>query len=1353
MTRLVTALCLLALLTPVHAVDPESQVPGVLKPWIPWVFEGKDQRACPLPAAGGERLCGWPGRLDLDLDAVGGLFAQHWQIFAETWVPLPGGPGAWPQDVRVGSAAAAVVEHDGVPALRLEPGEHVLTGRFLWGAHPQTLPVPPATAMVVLRLDGETVQLPRRDPDGRLWLGAGGSGSAVAERDTLALEVYRRVDDDIPLRVVTRLDLDVAGRAREVQLGPVLLAGAIPLAVAGPLPARLDPDGTLRLQVRPGHWVVELTSHHPGPVAELALAAHPAPWPGQEVWVFAAHPELREVQLSGAAPVDPRQTRLPPGWARLPAFLLRPGEALRLTQVRRGDAESAPDRLTLSRDLWLDFGGGGYTLRDRIGGELTRTWRLEAGEGMDLGQVSVDAEPRFITRLGDAPRQGVEVRQGRLDLVADSRIEGATRRLPASGWALDFQSIETRLHLPPGWDLLGVSGVDNLPATWLNRWTLLDLFLVLVIALAVGRLWGWGWGALTLITLALTWQSPGAPQLVWLHVLAAYALLRLLPAEPARAAMTRVRRFLLLYYRAALVALALIALPFLVEQVRSGIYPQLERPWPVGAQTVTTAHDREQPVLAAAPAMEAMERKSRLRSGADLPLAGAPPAPRPLPVIDPDARVQTGPGVPDWEWNTWTFAWRGPLPADHAVGLWLRSPRWGLALALAQLGLILVLGLKLAGLLGKAVRRAPTAAMVLLAAGLSGTPSPSVAQAFPTPELLDALKARLTEPPDCLPGCAEIPRMALVTTVDGLQIRLNVSTAEAVAVPVPGGPDAWTPTNITLDDAPLDGLLRVADGTYLVALPAGHWRLVLAGPLPARDQVQLPLPLPPQRVEVSGEGWRVEGLDENGRPGGQLQLVRLRPEGEQRAQLDPSELPPLLRVERTLRLGLDWRVETRVSRLSPPQFPVALEVPLLPGERVLRESAQIRDGRLLVSLTPGTSETGWESSLEPVDSLRLRASEDDRLSEEWRVEASPLWHLSWEGIPVVHAEGGPNLWVPTWRPWPGEEVRLLLSRPAGVSGPTLTLDQSSYRLVPGRRHTDATLSLTLRSSQGGEHAIRLPPGADLTQVRIDGIERPLRLEDGSLTLPLVPATERVEIAWRQPDPLQPLYAPTVPDVGIPGVNARVQVAMAPDRWILFTGGPAVGPAVLFWGLVVVLVLLAAGLGRSRITPLRSWDWLLLGLGLSQAGIWVGLLFAGWLFALGLRSRLAQDLPGDLPPWRFNLMQIGLVLLSLAALAALFAAVEQGLLGRPEMQIAGNGSTAASLDWYQDRSGPQLPGVWVVSVPILVYRGLMLAWALWLAVRLLDWLRWGWDGFSTPVLWREVKLKLPARGAPSAGKSG
>jgi len=55
---------------------------------------------------------------------------------------------------------------------------------------------------------------------------------------------------------------------------------------------------------------------------------------------------------------------------------------------------------------------------------------------------------------------------------------------------LDFQVLRTWLHLPPGWDLLVVSGVDNLPDTWLYRWILLDLFLVFVIALAAARFWG-----------------------------------------------------------------------------------------------------------------------------------------------------------------------------------------------------------------------------------------------------------------------------------------------------------------------------------------------------------------------------------------------------------------------------------------------------------------------------------------------------------------------------------------------------------------------------------------------------------------------------------------------------------------------------------------------------------------------------------------------------------------------------------------------------------------------------------------------------------------------------------------------
>ncbi len=107
------------------------------------------------------------------------------------------------------------------------------------------------------------------------------------------------------------------------------------------------------------------------------------------------------------------------------------------------------------------------------------------------------------------------------------------------------------------------------------------------------------------------------------------------------------------------------------------------------------------------------------------------------------------------------------------------------------------------------------------------------------------------------------------------------------------------------------------------------------------------------------------------------------------------------------------------------------------------------------------------------------------------------------------------------------------------------------------------------------------------------------------------------------------------------------------------------------------------------------------------------------------------------------MQISLGVLTLVALVGLFAAIQKGLLGVPEMQIAGNGSYGGSLQWYQDRAGETLPRPWAFSLPLMVYRLAMLAWALWLAQALLSWLRWGWGCFTSGGLWRPWRKKIEA----------
>jgi hypothetical protein len=247
-----------------------------------------------------------------------------------------------------------------------------------------------------------------------------------------------------------------------------------------------------------------------------------------------------------------------------------------------------------------------------------------------------------------------------------------------------------------------------------------------------------------------------------------------------------------------------------------------------------------------------------------------------------------------------------------------------------------------------------------------------------------------------------------------------------------------------------------------------------------------------------------------------------------------------------------------------------------------------------------------------------------------------------------------------------------------------------------------------------------------------------------VSLPVHPGPQTYRLNWRQSSGIEAVWNSPEIDLGLESVNSEIQIELGRDRWLLFTSGPTLGPAVLFWGELSIILLAALILGRLRdYSPLGTISWLLLGIGLSQVSIWSGLLVVATFFAFGYRRRLAPKQLGG----SFNLLQIALVLLALLTLATLFWALQQGLLGLPQMQIDGNGSSAYHLNWYQDRSGPLLPVVRLYSVPLLIYRLLMLAWALWLAFALLRWVGWGWQAFSQGGCWIEIKIRLPKRKQP------
>ena len=511
-------------------------VPEPLQPWQEWALKDYTDIQCPFSLQDAKQSqCLWPGTLQLQVNATGLHFEQSWRVFSTGSVPLPGGEGYWPESLLVNAVSGLVVDVNGSPAVHLRPGLYQVAGVIPWRRIPESLQLPKGIALLQLQVNGEKVNHPNLDSDGRLWFSQRENKPEpeTESEDKLTVRVYRHLVDSIPFIIETQVDLEVAGKAREVVLGKLLFDGFTPRNLNSPLPARLDQDGRLRIQLRPGQWQVRLQAHRLGELEKIFFETSEAGfWPEEEVWVFEAQPELRQVRVEGAVGLDPSQTALPDSWKKWPAYHLQQGQAMNLVELRRGDPQPSPNQITVQRDLWLDFSGVGMTARDHLEGTMSRGWRLQVDSRQQLGSLTLNGEPQVIT-VSDTS-QGVEVRQRQLQATALSRIplkQGTHKqRLPAVGWQHDVDQLSTTLHVPPGWRVMMAAGMERSSNTWVDSWNVWDVFIVLITVAAMLRLRGVWAGAISGVSLLLIYPEATEFLYLLLNVIAVLALLLVLPS-------------------------------------------------------------------------------------------------------------------------------------------------------------------------------------------------------------------------------------------------------------------------------------------------------------------------------------------------------------------------------------------------------------------------------------------------------------------------------------------------------------------------------------------------------------------------------------------------------------------------------------------------------------------------------------------------------------------------------------------------------------------------------------------------------------------------------------------------------
>jgi hypothetical protein len=1303
----------------------EAQLPKILKDWQRWAT-WEETKNDGLPTRFDDRaqlMPLWFSAVQIQADAGGGSFTFSIEARNDGWAALPGDAQSWPQEVMVDEKVAAVVSRAGVPCVEVLAGQKsAVRGVFRWAEMPQSVRIPPQMGVLNLQLNGQPVELPVWDQKGLLWLQR--TSTETEDKDFLAVQVYRLISDGSPQWLDTQVELSVAGKSREEALGSVLPVGWRLSSVDAPLPCAVDDAGKLKVQVRAGKWLLKISAFRTSPAQTVSYEKDAKPLVAEELVGLKHDPSFRLVEITGIPAVDVAQTTFPQDWRQYPVHEWPTAQTFEMDEKMRGMGAKKPPGITIKRSFWLDEDGKNMTYQDELHGNGQQTWRLDVAAGHKLGAVKIGGAGQLITKNPGSGAEGVEVRDRDLNLQAVGRLERGGK-MAATGWRHDAESLDARLNLPPGWRLLAVFGADWSQGDWLTAWSLFDVFMLLIVTLAILRLWGLKTAAIGLLGFLAAYHEMGAPRLTWVILVAVLATAKWLPGTAAQPILNKLKL-------AALVLFALNAVPFIIQQVQQAVHPQLE-PYRSTWQAASNDMDSD---LAAGGIREQM-------NVAVSQVANAIPSSRyeyekPEKAnlkYDTKAKIQTGPAVPQWRWREVAFGWRGPVSAGEQVSLWLIPSDMERLITLLRVGLMLLLVWLLLGRgkdlppLPKFVPSATTSAAVLFLMMMAFSSSASAQ--FPSKDMLKQLSERVLADRKDLPQRAEIPQVRLRLNGRRLEMSVEIHASELVAVPLPGKLPSWSPVTVS------DGATTMRHEGYVwVLAERGVKTVTVTGMIPPGAEWQWSFLLKPRQVSIDAAGWTVTGMKANGVPEDQVFFVEQNRSASSEAAYDQKDFFPVVQIERELELGLIWQVRTRVKRLSPAGKAISLSLPLLSGERVMSAGMTAGKNRIEVRLGAADAEIGWESEVAPVELLELKAETSESWVEHWSLITSPIWNVKPEGLAPVYEPRQAQL-MPVWTPWPGESVKLSVSRPEAVQGGTTTVHQARHTTRLGDRQHTASLTLQVQASLGEDFRIELPAEAEITTLRVRGQELPVRRESSSIIIPLRPGDQELNLSWKTPSSLGFSTRTDTVKLPVQASNITTEVTMPSSRWLLWATGPRRGPAVRFWGMLIAAALFGMVLARTKLSPLKGHEWALIMLGFMQLPLYIGGAVVLWFFALAWRGSFSA---AKSSVFRFNAMQLILSGASLIALLCMLAVVHQGLLGRPEMFVAGYGSTTESLQWFQDRTADtHLTQPVISSVSIWFYRALMLLWALWLARNVLRWIPWAYQQLMAGGFWRKREV--------------
>ena len=1394
----ITVLSVVFWISLAHA-ENDIYIPESLEPWVDWVLDDNPFFACPVRATDGVRLnCIWVRETNIDVlrsQTFGAKFELKVHAFAESTLQLPYSQSFKPQSVRLNGQEIALGGGNSAPEVLVPIGTHTLLGELVWTeeSEPRYLEIS-RSGIVRLSIDGEQVAHPSLQGGGsRLWFSneITDTPTTTTTPDTELVRVFRHFIDDVPQTLTTYIRVTITGNPRTLDFGKVISGEYEITNLSSRWPAILSSDGNLVVQVSQGSNNIQINARATDQLSEFRYEKTSPVWPDLEYWGIQPMHHLRIIRMEGARRTDLSQVNAPRRMQQSTGFVLTGNDELQLIEEQRGSVQPYASMFDISRDIWLNFKGNSYTVADSVRTDVASAQQVSSL--IPLGEVRVNGNSRLIVYDESSEEQLTSIYLKPEDsfLSSTSKVS-RSEPLPPNTWSVEAENLNARLHLPPGWMMLWSHGIDDVEGSWFSKWGIWDVFIALLLLCLVWGLGGWKWTAIVAGTVLISYQLDNAPTFGWVVLAGMCYALKAINHVKLNQIVTVSFWVVFFVVGAACVFHATISM-------RNALHPQLAAQSPTFEETVATSLARRftaeevdrmsiadlsdffrkaserfnstaprtstsfatgdelmeevvttgtympasDPTARISQSPNVVARGSRVNLGTDLgeSLALSGTEPRTYDPTLPIA-IQTGPGRPNWQWQTVTLNWDGPVAQDQQMTLVLMGPWFTRLLYLFSAIATLVV---LAYFLYLKVPRVKNCVKTVLP-GTSGVASlvflamlvnPQDVQAdIPDADLLKELESRLLALPDCLNECAYLEE-AKVTVSDGvLTIGMQIHAEDRIAIPLPSENNTWNLIDLRKGTNQLP-LLRERSRLYTL-LDEGVHDIVLTANVTGLDQFDVAFELIPGHLAIDAPNWRIEGLIRGQVDDRELTFYRVNSEEQVVSTTDtttnfaPLEITPYVSVLRQIVLSYEPTIITRVARVAPYTDEFTVRIPLLPNEQVTTTDMSVEDEHMVVNLKANQGSITWESKFLVDSTITLSAPSIAERTERWSIVGSDFWSYDFEGVVPIDEGDNHTMFVPL----SNEVLQIDVQQTQPVPGESITISSVNAFHEVDSQSTTTDLELIILASQPGDLEVTLPEDANIESLMFAGEFLSLP-SNNVVLLPVQPGNHRYTLDWTTNRGISVAYRPPAASFSQPAVNSSTDVQLPENRWILWLSGSSLGTTVAFWSVLVGVVLAAVVISQIPSFALSTRDAVILAAGASLVDLKMLVYVGVWFLAIWFKSRTKEEITR---PWIYRLGQLVLTGITLLVLYVLASTIVAALTNDPNMYIVSASYFNDWFTWFSDEITGEVPSPWILSVPMWVYFVLILAWVMWLVFTLLQWMRAWWESLKTPVLWVPINFK-------------